>query len=778
MFRRIPVFICTLVILFGVSVFMPTAHANCVRSPNNPALDNVVTCDGGDPDGVNVGGGNDTVNITNGVVYGPILSSGGNLTILMDTLSWLDTYYPGSPAIVMNGDGSITLVGSLTSSGNGITIEGDGTVDTSEDGYLSARYGTGIYVSGEGEVTNRSDISADANGIVIVGAGKIFNSGWMYSIGQAIYLQSGGEFVNEGDVSSSDFAVHIVGDGIIDNRGSIRGGFDGIFVNGNAELTNSGEINGWFNGVSIIGNARVVNSGTIATFAYTTLWIQGNADILNTGTIGGGSNGGSSIVITQDGVVVNQGTIDAMNGNAIQIEGTGTVVNEDTITALNGRGIDIYHEGEVYNSGTIRGDYSGVSIGSGLVVNDGLIDGGRGTGAFIGGNGMLINNGTITTSNGEAVFIYGDGHVINLGTLSGLSGGIAILGNGVVETQGSIDGGLYGNGIFIQGTGQVSAQGDIKAGDFGSGIWVLGNAQIHVEGDVTGGQYGHGIVVWGTGTIETSGTVEAGVVGIDLQGDGTIRTSGSVEAGEVGINGGEGNQTVIVSGSVDAPVAVRLNGGSDTVYLQSSADVQGSVEMGEGDDTVLIGDHAVVTNTVFGGEGGETNGDLILIGDGHVCSENAQAAADAQANAQALGALNPDNGTVTYLGQTYTWAEFERIASGKNVSPCVGQINDGRINSFDLGAPNALYCTVGGGISVWQIDLTGKGTFSFAVTSAQIAAAFGQAVSSGVNQQIAVDSLGNALYALSDGHTITFVGHDLREPGKQYMTTQERTLCA
>jgi hypothetical protein len=129
------------------------------------------------------------------------------------------------------------------------------------------------------------------------------------------------------------------------------------------------------------------------------------------------------------------------------------------------------------------------------------------------------------------------------------------------------------------------------------------------------------------------------------------------------------------------------------------------------------------------------------------------------------------------MGQTYTWAEFEHIASGKAVGPCVGQINDGRVNSSDLGAPNALFCTVGGGLSVWQIDLAGEGSFSSAVTAAQIAVAFEQAVASGVNQLIQSDSNGNQLYALSDGHTLTFIGHDLREPGKVYQSTVEHSLC-
>ncbi|KXK20840.1 MAG: hypothetical protein UZ15_CFX003001626, partial [Chloroflexi bacterium OLB15] len=97
--------------------------------------------------------------------------------------------------------------------------------------------------------------------------------------------------------------------------------------------------------------------------------------------------------------------------------------------------------------------------------------------------------------------------------------------------------------------------------------------------------------------------------------------------------------------------------------------------------------------------------------------------------------------------------------------------------AYDLGAPDALYCTVGGGVSDWRIDLNSQGTFDLAITRAQIDAAFEQAVASGVNQVIGAGGLNNTFYALSDGQTITYMSPDLREPGKLYQFSFERNRC-
>jgi hypothetical protein len=246
----------------------------------------------------------------------------------------------------------------------------------------------------------------------------------------------------------------------------------------------------------------------------------------------------------------------------------------------------------------------------------------------------------------------------------------------------------------------------------------------------------------------------------------------------VGILGGPGSQYVEVNGGVNAPLAIVLDGGNDVLYLRSNANVQGWVGVGDGDDVVIVGDHSVVTNTIWGGDTGEVYGDLLVIGDGQVCAEDSEAIAAAEAFANGLASLDPENGTVTYLGQTYSWLEFEHLMGGSTIAPCVGKINDGRINAYDLGAPDALYCTVDGGVSVWAIDLEGEGTFTFAVTAEQIAAAFDAAVSSGVNQVIAADGMNNVLYALSDGQNITFTSPELREEGKTYMYTFDKGRCA
>ncbi len=190
--------------------------------------------------------------------------------------------------------------------------------------------------------------------------------------------------------------------------------------------------------------------------------------------------------------------------------------------------------------------------------------------------------------------------------------------------------------------------------------------------------------------------------------------------------------------------------------------------MGGGDDTVIIGDNSVIHDTILGGETAEVNGDTLMIGDTQICSEDGSATATAHTLADQVAGLNPDSDTVTYLGQTYTWAEFEHITSGMRFGPCFGRIDDGRINAYDLAAPDALYCVQGGGVSVWDIDTVGQGTYSFAITRAQIEAAFAQAAASGQNTMIDADDLGNALYALSDGHTIQFNAPETNEPWKTY----------
>jgi hypothetical protein len=816
MVRRFLFRLVLLIVIASMGVFVSGVQANgvggCQPDPGAGSTDNdAVICNGDDLDGVNVGSGNDSVEIAAGTVKGSIISEGGTLNIVV--LGAFDTTTTGYDAIVGTGPLDVTLNGDVRSGQDVVIITGNGTINSTGNHYSS--FGSGLIILADGDnnsghINNTGDIfvrglnqpqlygsygyglSVDQGSIVSVGNitstrstaihiedGTVNTTGDLAADHFGVVMESG-EIVSVGNVTidgtfhdgSSGF--RIFADGNLTTTGNISGGYSGIHVGGHTLVKSIGNISAIVFGVVIEKDSTLISEGDITASSGSAIYFYANGDITSRGDIYGGT--GYGIYVGGDANIDSVGDIYGAGKNGIYVGGDGTIKSVGNVTG----GIMVMGDGTIDSVGDVNAAFSAIFLGgSGSVTSVGDLHGTE-NGIIIGyGSGQLVSDADAAplsfvnstgdvSGGGVGIYVIGNGKIVSLGNVAGGNVAILIEGNGLVNSQGDISG--AGSGISILQDGQVLSIGDIFAAS-GYGISVGGDAEIVSVGDVHG--LARGITVGGNGTIDTTGAITADYEGIYLEGDGRINMQGSVVAGATGIEGGAGAQTVIVSGSVDAPVAVRLNGGNDALYVQGDSHVSGIVTMGDGDDVVLIGDGAVIDDTVLGGEDAEVNGDALFIGDSQICSEDQQAVTDALA----LSTLDPNSGTVFYKGQEYTWAEFEHIASGGNVHPCVGQINDGRVNRFDLGAPNALFCTVGGGVSVWQIDLTGKGAFSFAVTAAQVTAAFEQAVSSGVNQQIAADSLGNVLYALSDGHTITFVGHDLREPGKQYMTTQERALC-
>ncbi len=146
-----------------------------------------------------------------------------------------------------------------------------------------------------------------------------------------------------------------------------------------------------------------------------------------------------------------------------------------------------------------------------------------------------------------------------------------------------------------------------------------------------------------------------------------------------------------------------------------------------------------------------------------------------------LAAFVPGDANVVPFGESdgevtsdsYTFGPADPSACGGGDSG-IAQISDGRINSHDLAAPLATYCS-DGGITVWDISADGQGTLGFTATQQQIADALAAAKSSGQNQLIA-EGLGNSLYALSSNE-LTLVGPDVKEPGKTYTTILPAGVC-
>ncbi|HVU15096.1 MAG TPA: hypothetical protein VHD90_27670, partial [Phototrophicaceae bacterium] len=124
MFRRLLIVLST--VFCALAIIVPAAQADCSltggTSPNN-----TYTCNGNDPNGLDVGSGNDAVDILSGTVKDTITSGGGRLVIHVNGGA-LNTTNAGDTAIEMDGNGRVFLFGSIKAGYNGIYINGSGQV--------------------------------------------------------------------------------------------------------------------------------------------------------------------------------------------------------------------------------------------------------------------------------------------------------------------------------------------------------------------------------------------------------------------------------------------------------------------------------------------------------------------------------------------------------------------------------------------------------------------------------------------------------------------------
>jgi hypothetical protein len=590
--------------------------------------------------------------------------------------------------------------------------------------------------------------------VVVNGTGALDTS---VADSSAIWMPNGGAVIFEGSMTSGFYGILVDGDGSVNSTGDITASeYMAIVIMGDGSVVSSGDILAAYNGIFVDGDGSINNSGSVTLDSDTTPY--GVYEYLNSG-----------LVLTGSGTVDNSGNVNVTYSNSY-VGGVGS---------FGASGILVGEGGTINNSGDISIHYDGIGGGIGYGYSSAIT---------LMGGGTVNNSGTLSADGMGIVAADYNGYTIGTPTIT--NNPIVINNSGDITA-------MYGIFTYSFGTGgqTITNSGDIHLTDntygigysYGAGIYVLnfmgllggaGNVSIDNSGDIDGS--GMGIYLSSGGSIVNSGTLtlDSGSYmsygyGLYMEGTGTIDSQGVITTDMVGIGGGSGEQSVDVSANVSAPMAVSLGGGNDSLTVRSFIVIDGDIMMGDGDDIVWLANNAVVNGTIYGGETGEVNGDLLVIGVGEVCASEF----NGEGGVFGLDDLDPEMGSTTYLGQTYTWAEFEALGHEGTVSPCLGKIEDGRINAYDLGAPEALYCTVENGISVWELDLEGNGTFSFAVNKAQIDAAFAAAVASGVNTLIGSDSFGNELYALSDGTTITFVSPELRESGKTYMTSFERTLC-
>ncbi|HQF39432.1 MAG TPA: hypothetical protein PK322_09980, partial [Opitutaceae bacterium] len=333
--------------------------------------------------------------------------------------------------VALDNAGEVLNAGRVTANAYGIRIDGanTGSIESagSEETAAQITAGTqGLSVGSDnlGSITNglNSTITAGIYGILVQGdnaaTGTLSNAGTITGTGEW----------------TSGMGVHGSNAGAVTNSGSVRVGGTGLFVDsGNAAtglIENSGSIvSGSDDGI----NVYAANAGTIHNTATGVIEVQdtgiavyganvAGASILNAGRLATEYGDGLYVRGTNEGSIVNTGTIDA-GGSGIEVRGridggmvTGRVAtpvgddtpvvpvpannaaitNNGTITAaedgirVTGPSVPIYDfavagvapelpapidlpptngtDGVITNAGSIVAGYSGINVGSGSVL--------------------------------------------------------------------------------------------------------------------------------------------------------------------------------------------------------------------------------------------------------------------------------------------------------------------------------------------------------------------------------------------------------------------------
>jgi uncharacterized protein with beta-barrel porin domain len=275
---------------------------------------------------------------------------------------------------------------------------------------------------------------------------------------------------------------------------SVTGTSIGIDVRSNNTITNLGTVTTAGNGSGDVWginsngtNLTVINSGTI-----------GRLDIANPtfDNLAGINASDTGLSVTNKLGATIQGAF------GIQGVGTGTVINSGLITGLTGggggEGIDFAANNTsmvtVTNNatGVITGDAYGINANSAIVYNHGTI-----SAPTAGNGGTGINANTLVLTNYQTGLITGDAFgvsglqtphltIANFGTISATGpGGFAIQGNVVnVTNSGTISGGTASSAISMtSGTITNNAGGTISGNQ---GIFAFSNTSIFNAGTITG----------------------------------------------------------------------------------------------------------------------------------------------------------------------------------------------------------------------------------------------------------------------------------------------------
>ncbi|PKN35685.1 MAG: hypothetical protein CVU61_02360 [Deltaproteobacteria bacterium HGW-Deltaproteobacteria-19] len=336
-------------------------------------------------------------------------------------------------------------------------------------------------------------------------------------------------------------------------------------------INNYGSITGQGRAI-MMGGGTVNNSGTITSNGSGIVSSKGNLDVTNTGDIKAttgvaiSSGEGSTATITNSGLIQSEGAgqraMEIVNGT-IRNEAGGKIIASNNVGSSS---IIISENGVVENSGSIEG-FNGIvfnKLGSATNYAGGEITTNNFGIAFSGNgnyaNRKAVNYGKITSK--VAVYFAGTGDDVfkNGGTLNGTGGKAVIMGAGndtvILQAGSDITGNVDGDDVdkagIVNGTGDIvrlEGSGAIKNGTLlnfeiiektGVGTWTL-------EGDLSSGKsisvLGGALRVGGTFTQEAGSTYslsanEDGTLAYISANKATINSGSTVSVSTKGLRGG------------------------------------------------------------------------------------------------------------------------------------------------------------------------------------------------------------------------------------------------
>lgn len=644
--------LAALVLMLGLAVL--PASADCAITDDNGGNDGY-TCDNNpaaDSDGLNVGSGNDTVNVTTSTTIGygatpdgSIYSSGGNVWLVVLAGETLNT---GDHAVLVDNGGNIVASGTINSDSMGLWVNGDGDITY------------GVDQSPNPNPDPNSTLTADDIAMWINGSGNAINYG-------NVDGGTAGMFVGELD-DIEDLLDEPTSTGNVTNYGTASGGVTGMGLFGNGTVNNYGLAQGALTGMAGIGDVEMNNYGD-AYGSLAGMFGYGSGTMTNANEI---QSSGVGMVFISRVDIDEQALEDIMSAsdelefivgigdlvNSIEFEGEVEINNDGLIEAP--VGVLLVGDGSANNSGIIRNAFLGIgAYGNADINNTGSIYGSLVGAALIGNINIdtefvadLFTDADPDSMSDLGILFYiaaalnaiefeGGGTMTNSYNIGydefdnedSVAVGMIQLGNGAVinEEDGWINADYLGMGLY--GNGSVINHGDVYS-DSGIGLLFIGDisfddelffdidsaAELLADGDL------FGPINFGTGTITNTGEVDAGIIGIGAIGNVTINNSGEVHDSYVGIGAIGPNVTINNSGDVyDADLGIIAAGDNVTVNNSGSIDnvsvgvtVYGNGTVNnsgliEGDDVGISANGDVTVNLRAGSETGGY--DAAVVGD-------------------------------------------------------------------------------------------------------------------------------------------------------------------